>query len=330
MFGGDSGGRIVNRWMREHLPRASRPTFLFVNYMECHWAYAPPPEFARRVGGPRHRGLAGLRYRTSDAVKRGPWEAIARAGADELERLSTLYDGELANADHHLAELLDILDKHRAPAAADDRDRRLRPRRAHRGARPGRPPRVARRPAGARAVRGLGPGVRRTPAAARRPFEFVDVLPSLLSGRGDGPGAAGRPAPRRVRRRPATATRSAYAEWRAWPEGERARLGRRNPSFDFAGLGRDLVSARDGRFKLVRGSDGTRQLFDLEVDAGRDDRSHRRGSRRGGPARAGPRRRRGTVVGLGRRDDRGLRRGAGRDRGQDSKSSATSEPCSPS
>lgn len=265
MFGGDSGGRIVNRWMREHLPRANRPTFLFVNYMECHWAYAPPPKFARRVGGPRHRGVAGLRYRTSDAVKRGPWEAVARAGAEELERLSTLYDGELANVDDHLSELLSILDRTghlKQPTivmVASDHgehigEHGLADHHASLDDLLVRVPFVA-----------WGPGIVETRRSAET-FEFVDVLPSLLDRLG-----AAVPAPLADRRRGVFAGAGdgnavSFAEWRAWPEGERARLARRNPSFDFAGLGRDLVSARDGRYKLVRGSDGTRQLFDLELD----------------------------------------------------------------
>ena len=265
LFGGDSGGGIVNRWMAGNLPRAKAPTFLFVNYMECHWAYAPPPKFAKRVGGPRHGPVGGLRYRTSDAVKRGPWEAIARANHEELERLSTLYDGELANVDHHLQGLMEILEKTghlKRPtvvivcsdhgehigehgladhhAALDDLLVRV--------------PFVA-----------WGPGIVDA-GRATDTFEFVDVLPSLLSLLGHAI-----PEPLRTRRRgvftgAGDANPVSFSEWRAWPEGERNRLARRNPSFDFAGLAKDLVAARDDRFKLVRASDGSRSLFDLDVD----------------------------------------------------------------
>jgi arylsulfatase A-like enzyme len=265
LFGGDSGGRIVNRWMREHLPRARRPSFLFVNYMECHWAYAPPRRFAKRVAGPRHRGLAGLRYRTSDAVKRGPWEAIARASPEELERLSTLYDGELANVDHHLEELLSILERTghlKQPTmviVCSDHgehlgEHRLADHHASLDDLLVRVPFVA-----------WGPGIVEAGRSSDT-FEFVDVLPSVLDRLG-----AAVPAPLQDRRRGVLTGAGdgealSFSEWRSWPEGERRRLAERNPSFDFAGLGRDLTAARDGRFKLVRGSDGTRQLFDLELD----------------------------------------------------------------
>jgi arylsulfatase A-like enzyme len=108
-FGGDSGGRVVNRWMRERLSTARRPLFLFVNYMECHWSYAPPPAYVRKVGGPRHRFPNGMRYRAEVAARVGPWQALAQATPRDLEIVSTYYDAELAHGDHHLEELLDTL-----------------------------------------------------------------------------------------------------------------------------------------------------------------------------------------------------------------------------
>ena len=265
LFGGDSGGRIVNRWMAENLPRAGRPTFLFVNYMECHWAYAPPPRFARRVGGPRHGPVAGLRYRTSDAVKRGPWEAVARADREELERLSALYDGEVANVDHHLEHLLSILERTghlKQPTlviVASDHGEHIGEHGLadHHAALDDllvRVPFVA-----------WGPGIVEAGRSADT-FEFVDVLPSLLALLGHT-----MPDPLGSRRRGAFTGRGdgnpvSFSEWRSWPDGERQRLARRNPSFDFGSLGFDLLSARDDRFKLVRSGNGTRSLFDLSVD----------------------------------------------------------------
>jgi arylsulfatase A-like enzyme len=267
LFGGDSGGRIVNHWMASNLPKSKRPTFLFVNYMECHWAYAPPPRFARQVGGPRHGPVAGLRYRTGDAVKRGPWEAIARADAEELERLSTLYDGELASVDHHLAGLLEILDKTghlKQPTVvivASDHGEHIGEHGLadHHAALDDlliRVPFVA-----------WGPGIVSSGRSADT-FEFVDVLPSLLDLLGHT-----MPDPLGSRRRgvftgAGSGNEVSFAEWRAWPEGERTRLAARNPSFDFSGLGHDLVAARDARFKLVRSADGRRSLFDLDSDPG--------------------------------------------------------------
>jgi hypothetical protein len=60
----------------------------------------------------------------------------------------------------------------------------------------------------------------------------------------------------------------AFAEWRAWNDKERVRLARRNPSFAFDGLGRDLTAVRDDHFKLVRTAGGAESLFDLRRDPG--------------------------------------------------------------
>ena len=91
-------------------------------------------------------------------------------------------------------------------------------------------------------------------------------------------------AARRVRRRDALARTAArrrgagrdghtyaFSEWRSWTDHERERLAARNPTFDgFDALARDLVSVRDDRWKLVRGSDGSALLFDLRDDPGED------------------------------------------------------------
>ncbi|MBI4259696.1 MAG: sulfatase [Actinobacteria bacterium] len=283
LFGGDSGGRIMNRWIRRTLPEVRRPMFLFVNYLECHWSYAPPARFARRVGGPRFGPLEGLRYRTRVAARVGPWEAVARAGDDArtLGAYSTYFDGELANADDHLRELVGILtdtghlgtgstvllvtsdhgehigehglaDHH---ASLDDHLLRV--------------PFVA-----------WAPGI--VPAGERgRLYETVDVLPSLARMLGK-PVPAGHLEGRRSDLFEAE-TRTfgeeyAFAEWRSWPDGEAGRLASRNPSYGFSPLRRDLVAVRDRRFKLVRGSDGTEVLHDLASDPeeGEDVSSTRR------------------------------------------------------
>jgi arylsulfatase A-like enzyme len=58
----------------------------------------------------------------------------------------------------------------------------------------------------------------------------------------------------------------AFAEWRAWGEEQLRTLQRRNPTYDFAPLDRDLVAVRTERWKLIRGSDGSEMLFDLRSD----------------------------------------------------------------
>ena len=263
--GGDSGGGVVNAWIRHALPPPGRPLFLFVNYAEPHWPWAPPNALVRRTGGLDRPGWSGLRYRVAALTGRGAWDVVPSAGPDRLRVLSALYDGEMANVDRHLDVLLGALRDRghlRHPtlvmvtsdhgehlgehgladhfAALDDVLIRV--------------PFIA-----------WGPGIIQ-PSRVRGTFEFVDVLPALarllgqavpdhLSGRRDGL-FEGRPDERDV----------AFAEWRSWtPEGL-ANLSRRNPHFRFDGINRDLVCARDGRFKLVRTGDGSETLFDLLED----------------------------------------------------------------
>jgi arylsulfatase A-like enzyme len=272
LFGGDSGGGVMNRWIRRELREVGRPLFLFVNYLECHWSYAPPRRFERRVGGPRFGYFEGLRYRTGVAARVGPWEAMARAEGDRrtLDVYSALYDGELANVDHHLEELMGILE--RSGHLGGDGSTLLMVTSDH-GEHLGehgladhhaslddhllRVPFVA-----------WGPGV--VPAGERgRLYELVDVFPALAKLLGVDPPAEHLEGRRDDLFEPesrAFGEEYAFAEWRSWPEKEQARLAERNPSYDFTGLARDLYSVRDRRFKLVRMGDGTESLFDIVED----------------------------------------------------------------
>jgi arylsulfatase A-like enzyme len=277
LFGGDSGGRVVNRWMRKALRDAPEPLFLFVNYLECHWAYAPPRRLEKRVGGPRLSFADGLQYRARIAARVGPWEAVARAADDQerLEAYRTLYDGELASVDEHLAELIEIL----IQTGHFGRDRSLLLVTSDHGEHIGEHPRDG-RPGLADHHASLDDHLIRVPFVAWGPgivspgertglHEFVDVLPSLARLLGEAS-----PNPLLEQRRSdlfapepdGSGEEYAFAEWRSWVEKERERLARRNPSYDFTGLGRDLVCVRDNRFKLTRSEDGTEALYDTVED----------------------------------------------------------------
>ena len=270
LFGGDSGGLIINDWINQTVQGGTKPKFLFVNYLECHWAYVPPRKFEKRVGGPRFGFVEGAKYRGGVARSSGPWEAIARADERTLDIYSTLYDGELANADDHVKDLVEIIEnagmtaentlllvtsdhgEHLGEFGLADHHASLDDLLIH-------VPFVARGP-------GITPGHRKDGI-----YELVDVWPSLCR-------ALGRDVPveeMRARRSDLLTSESldtstdngyAFSEWRSWSEKERTRLAQRNPSFDFSGLGVDLVSARDERFKLVRMTGIKDQLFDLDTD----------------------------------------------------------------
>jgi arylsulfatase A-like enzyme len=100
-------------------------------------------------------------------------------------------------------------------------------------------------------------------------YELVDVLPSLARFLGMQPPAdylEGRRRDLLSQTRENFGEEYAFAEWRSWTEKERTRLANRNPSYDFGGLARNLVAARDRRFKLVRTADGTETLYDTAND----------------------------------------------------------------
>jgi len=284
-MGGDSGGQVINGWLRQRLPSVRRPMFLFVNYLECHWPYAPPRRLHGVVGGPRFGPIEDLRFRLSLAQRMGPWDAIGTADPEALDVYSALYDAEHRNVDGHLDELLDILtrsghlrDGEAVVMVTSDHgdhigEHGLADHQASLDDHLINVPFVA-----------WGPGILPERRAASI-YEFVDVLPSVAALLGIHQ-PEGIPGGRRTGLLGAAETSErgvAFAEWRAWAPKDLARVSARHPRYDFTPLVRDLACARDERFKLVEGGDGTRQLFDL-VDDPHEDRDVA-GSRPGDVAR---------------------------------------------
>lgn len=268
LVGGDAGGRRLNAWLRETLPRVRSPMFLFVNYLECHWPYAPPRRLHRAVGGPRLSPSEELRLRQTLARRIGPWDAIATADEETLAVYSSLYDGEHRNADELLEELLDVLRRsghlregETVVMVTSDHgehigEHGLADHQASLDDHLVRVPFVA-----------WGPGVVPSGRMAGL-YEFVDVLPSLAALLGL-PWPEGVPGGRRtgLLGAPERATEGlVFAEWRAWGPEDLVRVSARHPRYDFAPLVRDLRCARDERFKLVETGDGRRSLFDLLED----------------------------------------------------------------
>jgi len=91
------------RWLDD---RSDAPFFAFLNYMDAHEMYNPPPPFAGRFGPDTARknwltryGLGGLGYRTGKA-RMTPSEVTAERDA---------YEESIAYLDHHVGALLDSL-----------------------------------------------------------------------------------------------------------------------------------------------------------------------------------------------------------------------------
>lgn len=88
---------------------ASRPFFLFINYIEPHWPYTPPPVYRERFATdvpPNARRRARFTAIKWYLQGRKLPPAVLRARVD-------LYDAEIAHLDATLGALLDALDRYR-------------------------------------------------------------------------------------------------------------------------------------------------------------------------------------------------------------------------
>lgn len=105
----DRGSGAATQAAAELMRRASAPFFIFLNYMECHYAYLPPRPFERRfVRRPYSvldSALSRLRMR-----RRRPGDRLWKDD-EELELLSDLYDGSLACVDDRVGDLLEQIER---------------------------------------------------------------------------------------------------------------------------------------------------------------------------------------------------------------------------
>ncbi|QLH76844.1 sulfatase [Halosimplex rubrum] len=105
----DSGAHRTNEWIREWLADrdGERPFFCFVNYLEPHLEYRPSRETTERFLP------EGTSYDEAMAVPQDAWSYVAGdldlSGGD-FEALRTLYRGEIAYLDDRIAELRDALE----------------------------------------------------------------------------------------------------------------------------------------------------------------------------------------------------------------------------
>jgi arylsulfatase A-like enzyme len=100
----DDGVRRTNAWLGKWLTdrAGDRPFFLFVNYLEPHLEYRPPTDYARRYLPD------GVSYETAMAVPQDAWGYVA--GTVELtdrdfEILRALYRAEIAYLDDRIGDL---------------------------------------------------------------------------------------------------------------------------------------------------------------------------------------------------------------------------------
>jgi len=111
----DKGAMEINRgvehWLEER-GSSPAPFFLFINYLETHGPYSPPPEFRDRFLSPEREGepLRQLNIYDDRFVKYLVGEVDLTE--QELHDLNDMYDGELAYVDMRLGELMEMLRRH--------------------------------------------------------------------------------------------------------------------------------------------------------------------------------------------------------------------------
>ncbi len=97
---GEKTAADINRecltWLERH--GSSRPYFAFLNYIDTHGPYVPPPDFAKKFGSPNPRNP----FPNSELLSRPQGQA-------QVQQLTQAYEACLAYVDDQVGRLLDEL-----------------------------------------------------------------------------------------------------------------------------------------------------------------------------------------------------------------------------
>jgi arylsulfatase A-like enzyme len=256
--GGEAIATAAAEWVRNHGPS---PFFLFLNLNEAHLPFLPQrPDFLRFAGRiPRDEAMA------SNLDSMLYIAGATRLTPEDLALLAGLYVGEIAYVDRQIGRVLAALDE---AGRADDTIVIIT---SDHGENIGehrlmghvlcvydtllRVPLVIRYP------RLFAAG-----ALDERPAQLIDILPTLVE-------IADPEALQLLPRLPGRSLLApeprafALAEYQR-PDSYLDRYPERFPEFDTARYRRDLLALSAGSFKLIEGSDGRRELYDLARDPG--------------------------------------------------------------
>jgi len=106
----DDGANRTNEWVESWLNQRTTddPFFLFLNYLEPHLPYQPPRKYAEPFLPP------GISYSEATDIPQQPWEYIANKQEItdvDFEALRALYRGEIAYLDNKLDELTQLFEE---------------------------------------------------------------------------------------------------------------------------------------------------------------------------------------------------------------------------
>ncbi len=263
-YRGDQGGRAsvfnVQDWLQQRERRA--PFFIFVNFLEAHLPYDPPPDLRQRFSNPRPQedlvsGAWGMEY-----------QAGLHAFADvDWPRVGELYAGDVMSADRLLGGLLRILENE------DLVDQTVLIVTSDHGENLGDHGLVDHQfsvhetllaaPLVIRAPGRLAPGERNDPVMLTDLFATVVQLAGLQ-------GVRIPTASRSLLGEAAPAYRPLIAEYARPQEHLLHSLQNLNPECDLESLARSFQTVRVGRLRLTLASDGSQQLHDLQADPGQE------------------------------------------------------------
>jgi arylsulfatase A-like enzyme len=102
---GDQGAKETNREARQQLKTHEEPFFLFLNYIEPHSPYRPPREWRKKFEGISRKEAIQLEDYDELAVLSGEVEMPS----ENMDRIQTLYDSEIAYLDSKIQELYEWL-----------------------------------------------------------------------------------------------------------------------------------------------------------------------------------------------------------------------------
>ncbi|MFN0152118.1 MAG: sulfatase [bacterium] len=261
----DAGGAAIasaaSAWIREHAEEGAPPFFLFMNLNEAHLPFIPQrPDFLRYA-----RRLPGNAAMATNLDSMLFIAGEVQLGREDLALLASLYVGEIAYVDRQIATVIAALEE---TAAFDNTIVIIT---SDHGENIGdhglmghvlcvydtliKVPLVVRYPA-------------RFPANVidERLVQLTDVLPTIVDI--VDPEAAALLPPLSGRSLLSAESRGfAVTEYQR-PDSYLERFPERFPNFDTAPYRRDLISLSAGALKLIEGSDGRRELYDLALDPG--------------------------------------------------------------
>jgi len=261
----DAGGAAIaaaaSRWIRDRAAATAPPFFVFINLNEAHLPFIPQrPDFLRYA-----RRLPGNAAMATNLDSMLFIAGEVQLGREDLGLLASLYVGEIAYVDRQIATVIAALEETGAI------DNTLVIITSDHGENIGdhglmghvlcvydtliKVPLVVRYPA-------------RFPANAidDRLVQLTDILPTIVEI--VDPEAAALLPPLSGRSLLAAEHRGfAVTEYQR-PDSYLDRFPERFPKFDTAPFRRDLVSLSAGPLKLIEGSDGRREMYDLARDPG--------------------------------------------------------------